>query len=169
MHVATTSSITIDRLNWNSCYATTLTSKMVFLMIYFLYWHTQTAIPVPQVVDEMVNGICGERVTLQCPYRPGNYLSAYEVEWTVMIGGTTTVINVTEPFSLNQTDFSLSLELNPTSVGTYLCHVTIMSFSPAYNNHKFSGLSINGMLTIYSSVFLIKKVNECCLPCLCNI
>ena len=120
----------------------------------------------------MVNGICGERVTLQCSYRPGNYLSAYEVEWTAILGDDTNDIinknNVMEPFSLNQTDFSLSVELNPNLVGMYQCRVTIMSDSPAYN-HLFSGLSISGMLTIYSSIFLIKKVNECCLSCLCNI
>ena len=70
--------------------------------------------------------------------RPGNYLRAYEVEWTVMLGGSTTLINndtVMEPFSLNQMDFSLSVELNPFSVGTYQCRVKIMSDSPQYNNH----------------------------------
>ena len=121
----------------------------------------------------MVNGICGERVTLQCSYRPGNYLSAYEVQWTAILSDDTNDIinknNVMEPFSLNLPDFSLSVELNLNSVGTYLCCITITSDSPSYNNRKFSGLSINGMLTIYSSVFLIKKVNECCLSCLCNI
>ena len=34
----------------------------------------------------MVKDTWGERVTLQCPYRIGNYLSAYEVEWTTLIG-----------------------------------------------------------------------------------
>ena len=123
----------------------------------------------------MVNGICGERVTLQCSYRPGNYLSAYEVEWTAILGDDTNDIinknNVMEPFSLNQTDFSLSVELNPFSVGMYQCRVVIESDSPS-NDILFGpdiDLSINGMLMIYSSVFLIKKVNECCLSCLCNI
>ena len=122
----------------------------------------------------MVNGTCGERVTLQCSYRPGNYLSAYEVEWTAILGDDTSDIidknNVMEPFSLNQIDFSLSVELNPFLVGTYQCRVVIESNSPG-NDILFGpdiDLSINGMLMIYSSVFLIKKVNECCLSCLCN-
>ena len=122
---------------------------------------TQTAIPVPQNVDEMVKGAWGETVTLQCPYRPGNYLSAYEITWRAVLGGITTVIdkdNVMESFSLNAIDFSLSVELNPFSVGTYQCRVTIMSDSPGDLN-PLPGpiiLSIKGMfiiLMIYSSYF----------------
>ena len=122
---------------------------------------TQTAIPVAQDVEEMMKDTWGERVTLQCKYRPGNYMSAYEVRWIAMLGGTTNVIDkdFMEPFSLNQMDFSLSVELNPFSVGTYQCEVTITTNSPV-NLDLLSGpdivLSIDGMfiiLIIYSSYF----------------
>ena len=114
----------------------------------------------------MVEDTWGERVTLQCPYRPGNYLSAYEVRWTAVIGGVATTVinkdNVMEPFSLNQMNFSLSVELNPFSVGTYHCEVTITTNSPV-NLDLLSGpdidLSINGMLMIY--LIMSKKAADC--------
>ena len=112
----------------------------------------------------MVKDTWGDIVTLQCPYRPGNYLSAYEVRWTAMLGDATTVINkdnVMEPFSLNQMDFSFSVELNPFSVGTYHCQVTIESSSPG--DDVLSGpdidLSINGMLMIY--LIMSKRAADC--------
>ena len=129
---------------------------------------TQTAIPVAQDVEEMVEDTWGERVTLQCKYRPGNYMSAYTIQWTAMLGTgvATTIINkdnVMEPFHLNETDFSLSVELNPFSVGTYHCRVDIDSNSPG--DSFLSGtdivLSIEGMfiiLMIYSSIFLSKRL-----------
>ena len=122
---------------------------------------TQTATPVEQNVDEMVNGTWGERVTLQCLYRPGNYMSAYTIEW-LMVGVATKEVKLMEPFSLNPIDFSLSVELNPFSMGIYQCRVTINSDSPDYNHDIFPGLNVNlsisGMLMIYSSIFLIQKI-----------
>ena len=118
---------------------------------------TQTAIPVAQDVDTMVNGTWGDIVTLQCPYRPGNYLSAYEVQWRTLLGGVTIVIdkdNVMEPFSLNQMDFTLSVELNPFSASLYRCRVAISSNSPGsfFLSGPIIYVSVGdaiGMLTIH--------------------
>ena len=136
---------------------------------------TQTATPVPQKVNKTVKGAWGETVTLQCPYRPGNYLSAYKIEWSIQSGGNTIIVELMEPFSLSEMDFSLSVELNPFVEGIYQCRVTLLSDSPTGGILPEQGdidVSIEGMfiiLMIYLSIFLIKKFNECCLSCLCNI
>ena len=95
----------------------------------------------------MINGASGDIVTLPCPYRPGNYLSAYEIEWiTLKLGSTLLLVN-DEDLELNQTDFSLSFVLSPFSDGLYQCRVAIRSDSPG--DSFLVGPFIYGMLMIH--------------------